>query len=179
MPLGPPRSGPLGEVKVVSEPRYFSPWRAYDVMAVLVLLPLVAMLSWSLPDDIANHQRRTLPGMATVIKVEPFRTGQIATYEVRSLDGSVVGTTEDVQGIDVDAVGQSAPVNYVPMDPSDAYAAAYAEGEDPLWVNSAILAVVGAGWMVAWAFVIGRLVRFVAGLRERRRLSRPYRPNIT
>lgn len=163
----------------MAEPRSYSPWRAADVIAMLVLSPFVALLSLSLPDDIAHHNGRTLPGTATVVKVEPFRRGQIQTYEVSSLDGTVVGTTEDVQGIEIGSVGQSAPVNYVPMAPSDAHVAAYAEGEDPLWVNSAILAVAGAGWLIAWAFVIRRLVRLAAGLRERRRLSRPYRPNIT
>lgn len=152
-------------------------WRAYDVMAALILLPTFAVLAISLPGDIANHNGHTLRGTATVTKIEPFRGGDIATYEVRSSTGSVVGVTEDVYGLDADTVGQSAPVNYVVPGPSDAYVAAYVVGEDPLATNATILGAVGLALLVALGFIARRIRRLVSRLRAHRQASRPYRAN--
>ena len=136
-------------------------FRAYDVIALAVLTPVVLLLAVSIPGDLANHQGRTLRGTATVITVEPLRGGTVATFQVRSATGAPVGVADDIYGIDGDRLGSSYPVNYIAPEAPDVPVSAYAVGEDPLAANLTVLTLAGSAWLVAAAFTVRRLRRLL------------------
>jgi hypothetical protein len=65
-------------------------WRLvqiWDIVVVLLLFPVVVLMGSQLPGDWKIHNGSGLPGTATVVAVEPLRTGKYILVDVA--DGQV------------------------------------------------------------------------------------------
>jgi len=145
---------------------------AWDVIAFLVLLPVVVLMAAQLPGDWENHRGASLPGMATVTIAEPFRSGIYVQVDVSNEASQVVARGQEVNGESPEVIRATFPVRYLPPDGQGA-TQVYVAGHDPFMVNLLVLVPSLLVWLASLLFVGARVVRLGS------RLSRKVRPART
>jgi hypothetical protein len=152
-------------------------WRLaqiWDIVAVLILTPVVALMGTQLPGDWQIHSGSGLPGTATVVSVEPLRSGTYLVVDVADESGTTVARQQEVNGDSPHVLGATFPVQYLPPD-DQGETQVYLRGHDPLttnlWVFTSCLAI----WAAALVRVGVRLWRlsrrWLAGNQGKRRGS--------
>lgn len=148
----------------------------WDVVAFLLLLPLVILMGAQLPGDWVNHRDGVLTGTATVTVAEPFRSGIHILVDVSDGAGQVVARGQEVNGESPEVLGAMFPVRYLPPD-GHGGTQVYVAGHDPFMVNLLVFVPSLIVWLVSLPLVGGRVVRFTSRLSRRLRPARtgPYR----
>ena len=143
---------------------------AWDLLILLLMLPITTLMGSQLPSDWAHHNGDSLPGTAVVTALDPYRGGYITLVEVRSATGELVATRSEINGDAPERLGATFPVSYVIDDDGDALV--YTAGHDPFDTNLAIFVPCLLACLIALPFVGARAVRLVAKVRARLR-ARP------
>jgi hypothetical protein len=144
-------------------------WRLaqiWDVVAVLLLFPVVVLMGSQLPGDWKIHSGSGLLGTATVVRVEPLRSGTYILADVADEAGQTVARQQEVNGDAPHALGATFAVTYLPTD-DQGDTQAYVLGHDPFTANAIVFTPCLALWLAGLIRVGVRLWRL-----GRRRLSR-------
>lgn len=144
-------------------------WRLaqiWDVVAVLALFPLVALMGTQLPGDWQIHNGGGRLGTATVVSVEPLRSGTYILVDVADESGTTIARHQELNGDAPQVLGETFPVEYLPPD-HQGQTQVYVRGHDPFITNLWVFVPCAALWAAGLARVVIRLWRW-----RRRRLSR-------
>ena len=154
-------------------------WRLaqiWDIAAVLMLSPILALMGTQLPGDRQIHHGSGLPGTATVVSVEPTRGGSAIVVDVADESGRTIATRQELNGDAPHVLGATFPVTYLPPD-DQGMTQVYVQGHDPFDTNLWVF----IGFLVLWAAAVVSLGirlwslsrRWLA--RHRRKHPRTYR----
>lgn len=136
-------------------------WRLaqiWDVVAVLILSPVVALMGAQLPGDWQIHSGSGLPGTATVVSVEPLRFGTYILVDVANESGKTIATQQELNGDAPHVLGATFPVKYLAPD-DQGQTQVYVRGHDPFTTNLWVFIPCLALWAVALVRVGIRLWR--------------------
>ena len=165
-----------GWFKSTSEERRLAQLRlseAWDILAVLLLLPVVVLMGSQLPGDWKHHNGGGVPGNAVVSVVEPTRGGSRILVDVSDELGRVVATQHEVNGDAPHVLGAEFAVTYLSsgdMGVSQVYTA----GHDPFTTNLLVF-LPCAGLLLAGLVRVGVRLRKLSSRWLARNRTGPYR----
>lgn len=145
----------------------------WDILAVLLLLPVVLLMGSQLPGDWKQHNGSGLPGNASVVAVERFRGGTHIVVDVSDESGRVVATRQEVNGDAPHVLGAVFAVTYLPPGDSG-MTQVYTAGHDPFRTNLLVFIPCAVVLLAGLARVSARLWRLGSRWRSRNRTG-PYR----
>lgn len=129
----------------------------WDIAAVLLLLPVLALIGSGLPGDWQVHGGSALTGTATVVAVEPVRTGKHILVDVSNDAGRAVATRQEVNGEPPQVPGTTFAVTYLPPD-EGGRTQVYVAGHDPFITNLLVFGGCIAVWLAGLLRVSVRLL---------------------
>jgi hypothetical protein len=136
-------------------------WRLvqiWDIVAVLLLFPVVLLIGTQLPGDWKIHTGAGLPGTATVVVVEPLRSGTHILVDVADEAGKTIAGRQEVNGDAPHVLGATFAVTYLaPNDKGDTQV--YVRGHDPFTTNLLVFIPCFALWAAGLVRVGIRLWR--------------------
>ncbi|HEX6055058.1 MAG TPA: hypothetical protein VFY98_04535 [Intrasporangium sp.] len=130
----------------------------WDIAAVLLLLPVLALMGSGLPGDWQVHSGSGLTGTATVVAVEPVRTGMHILVDVSDDAGRAVATRQEVNGDAPQVPGATFAVTYLPPD-EGGRTQVYVAGHDPYITNLLVFGACIAVWLAGLLRVSVRFLR--------------------
>lgn len=145
----------------------------WDIVAVLMLLPVVVLVGTQLPGDWKQHNGSGLPGNAIVVDVQHLRGGTYIVVDVSDESGRVVGRRQEVNGDAPHVLGAVFAVTYVPAGDSG-MTQVYTAAHDPFSTNLLVFIPCAVVLLAGLARVGARLWKLGSRWRSRDRTG-PYR----
>ena len=154
-------------------------WRLvqiWDIVAVVLLFPVVVLVGSQLPGDWRIHNGSGVPGTGTVVAVEPVRGGTHILVDVADAAGRTIARRQEVNGDASQVLGARFPVTYLSRD-DRGDAQVYVAGHDPFTTNLLVFVPCLAVWVTGLFGVGARLWRLGRRWfsRNRPRRTGPYR----